>query len=824
MFTDRFFLGDPSGIAFTGSGRGEGGEPGAEGAPDEAGGAGASSPDVAQDEEDTGAGQQGDFLDALRHMREEVAEVLRYVREGSASRYAAQHAPAGGVDIGGKHYTGGEFIPAEVVAGATEEEKGKLAGSGSTDTGGATHSDSQIDEAQEDWDFNGVHAKAFKNWFGDWEKDPRNASRVVDKAGKPLIVHHGAAAKHPSFKTMPIRSTGASNNDDRRSLDAEAGFFFTPSRQGAEKYADFAAWDATHDQNSSGYVGSVFLNIRNPIVIDAGADEASTLSNETIQRVIEARRSGKHDGACIRGSGEAGNGFDKPNVWIAFMPSQIKSIENRGTFDPNDAVLQHARVADAGPAPSTPTPYARMSAAIAHYHATGQPEMAKRLVDAYSRRSEAVLQYGWQRGTQVGTGKRGEPIYRWTGTDVNAGDSRTQSVEPGTGRQAGQQGEPAGGGAAQVPAIAPAAQGQIDRIKDAAKKDLSNPDHPMIRLRSQLTTANFGPGEVRTIASTKANPLSVQDHVAMDKQHSRLAASLQLAGRTQEAQAQLAAAGYHRELAEKNGQQAKQLEAAKQSPPPKPVSPSSPRRLVSPAESKSFHSWMASDKPLVSNFGRGNEDIRGGVSDHMLADLNKESGYDGKAEVVSKGDLDKHIADGEIELYRGTGSPEFAQQFIHGDFYAGVGISGNGTYTARGTRSEFGYEDKNHGLRTALEYANGNHAGLNRMTLKRDAKIVKKGELLSRMVVHMEQLEKEHETADPARQKQITREMTIIADPGRYATMHGYDAIDVDEVGYMVVLNRTMCRVQKEAIEDTRPKQAALAQDDDDGIDLGDFL
>ena len=134
---------------------------------------------------------------------------------------------------------------------------------------------------------------------------------------------------------------------------------------------------------------------------------------------------------------------------------------------------------------------------------------------------------------------------------MNQGDSRTQSVEPGTGHQAGQQEEPAGGGAAQSPAIPPAAQGQIDRIKDAAKKDLSNPDHPMIRLRSQLTTANFGPGEVRTIASTKANPLSVQDHVAMDKQHSRLAASLQLAGRTQEAQAQKAAAGYHRELATK---------------------------------------------------------------------------------------------------------------------------------------------------------------------------------------------------------------------------------------------------------------------------------
>lgn len=37
-----------------------------------------------------------------------------------------QHAPAGGVDIGGKTFAGGEFIPADVLAGATDEEKAKL--------------------------------------------------------------------------------------------------------------------------------------------------------------------------------------------------------------------------------------------------------------------------------------------------------------------------------------------------------------------------------------------------------------------------------------------------------------------------------------------------------------------------------------------------------------------------------------------------------------------------------------------------------------------------------------------------------------------------
>lgn len=32
---------------------------------------------------------------------------------------------------------------------------------------------------------------AFKNWFGDWENDPANASKVVDESGKPKVVYHG---------------------------------------------------------------------------------------------------------------------------------------------------------------------------------------------------------------------------------------------------------------------------------------------------------------------------------------------------------------------------------------------------------------------------------------------------------------------------------------------------------------------------------------------------------------------------------------------------------------------------------------------------------
>lgn len=37
-----------------------------------------------------------------------------------------------------------------------------------------------------------VRTKAFKDWFGDWENDSANASKIVDENGEPLVVYHGS--------------------------------------------------------------------------------------------------------------------------------------------------------------------------------------------------------------------------------------------------------------------------------------------------------------------------------------------------------------------------------------------------------------------------------------------------------------------------------------------------------------------------------------------------------------------------------------------------------------------------------------------------------
>lgn len=50
--------------------------------------------------------------------------------EAKAFRKAAAHAPAGGVTVGGVHYTGGQFIPGDVMENATPEERAVVEGGG----------------------------------------------------------------------------------------------------------------------------------------------------------------------------------------------------------------------------------------------------------------------------------------------------------------------------------------------------------------------------------------------------------------------------------------------------------------------------------------------------------------------------------------------------------------------------------------------------------------------------------------------------------------------------------------------------------------------
>ena len=44
-----------------------------------------------------------------------------------------------------------------------------------------------------------IYLDNFKEWFGDWENDSENASKIVDEDGKPLVVYHGGDAWTPTY-------------------------------------------------------------------------------------------------------------------------------------------------------------------------------------------------------------------------------------------------------------------------------------------------------------------------------------------------------------------------------------------------------------------------------------------------------------------------------------------------------------------------------------------------------------------------------------------------------------------------------------------------
>lgn len=131
-----------------------------------------------------------------------------------------------------------------------------------------------------------VRSPEFKAWFGDWENDPENASKVINpKTGEPLVVYHGTDAIFTEFKDIKKQNRG---------------FWFTPKKEIADRFS-----------NGKHIVLDVFVNIRNPKKIEFGIN-GNTLFDEF----------NKFDGI-----------YKENSVVIAKHPNQIKSAtDNNGQF------------------------------------------------------------------------------------------------------------------------------------------------------------------------------------------------------------------------------------------------------------------------------------------------------------------------------------------------------------------------------------------------------------------------------------------------------------------------------------------------------------
>ena len=153
-----------------------------------------------------------------------------------------------------------------------------------------------------------VRTKAFKEWFGDWENNPANASKVVDENGEPLVVYNGG--RGGNFTKFSKDKITDSNNLGK-------GFYFTPIKKAAESYRDSFGWDDYNDDGSikqevldSLHLKDAFLNIRN-----MGNNNESLDTNTNID--------GSYSTSGLQ--------------YVVRNPNQIKSAtDNIGTFSRTD--------------------------------------------------------------------------------------------------------------------------------------------------------------------------------------------------------------------------------------------------------------------------------------------------------------------------------------------------------------------------------------------------------------------------------------------------------------------------------------------------------
>lgn len=50
-----------------------------------------------------------------------------------------------------------------------------------------------------------VRTDDFKSWFGDWENNPNNSSKIVDENGEPMLVFHGTEKEFQDFNKEDLR-------------------------------------------------------------------------------------------------------------------------------------------------------------------------------------------------------------------------------------------------------------------------------------------------------------------------------------------------------------------------------------------------------------------------------------------------------------------------------------------------------------------------------------------------------------------------------------------------------------------------------------------
>ena len=211
--------------------------------------------------------------------------------------------------------------------------------------------DTNLNEAQ----WIDVRTKRFKDWFGDWENDAKNASKVVDENGEPMVVYHGTGSEITEFDKKKA------HDKEGRAAGVGLGkgkFYFAQAIEMAKSWAErsiergqWAGKKIRGNQYGSGEspnVVSAFMNFKNPISNDEFynrlEEKLKPFRNEynRIPQNIRDRAISELDKELKKEGIDGVFNTDEAQV-AAFHPNQIKSATaNVGTYSASSNDIRYS--------------------------------------------------------------------------------------------------------------------------------------------------------------------------------------------------------------------------------------------------------------------------------------------------------------------------------------------------------------------------------------------------------------------------------------------------------------------------------------------------
>lgn len=179
---------------------------------------------------------------------------------------------------------------------------------------------------------NATKTRQFKRWFGDWEKKPHTASKVVNADGTPKVVYHGTNA---DFWTFDLGKSGQNFGDVSDGL-----IFFTNKKDG---YQDSAADYARKAAENGGKerIIECYLDIKKPLhLYSDGAYTPTAYFDQNAESIYSQYLSGDYDGIIIENSDKS---VDDSVIYMVDNSAQIKSAtDNIGTFDRTNPDIRYS--------------------------------------------------------------------------------------------------------------------------------------------------------------------------------------------------------------------------------------------------------------------------------------------------------------------------------------------------------------------------------------------------------------------------------------------------------------------------------------------------